>query len=87
MEGLTTPTSSNAIKPLLSYPFSGENMDIHGKNTGGSFDLLPEIKGTIRDCIKAGLITTTNLYEFDQNTKELDGPELEDYLQKLWDEI
>ena len=84
---LTPPTSSNAVKPLLNYQFSGEKMEIHRNDMEASFDLLPEIKGTIRDCIKAGLITTTNLYEFDTNTSELDGYELETYLQKLWDEI
>lgn len=52
-----------------------------------SYDLLPEIKGTIRDCIKAGLITNISLADFDENTRTMDGPALEDYLQNLWDEI
>lgn len=53
----------------------------------GSFDLLPEIKDIVRDCVKQGMITTITLKEFDQQTRLLKDAELEEYLQTLWDEV
>jgi hypothetical protein len=48
-------------------------------------DLLPEIKAIIRDAIQDGLIRGVRLKTFMKRCETLKGPELEDYLQKLWD--
>lgn len=50
-----------------------------------TFDILPEIQDIIRDGIQDGLIKGVRLKTFMKKVKSLDGPELEDYLQKLWD--
>jgi hypothetical protein len=48
-------------------------------------DLLPEIKAIIRDGIQDGLIRGVRLKTFMKRCETLKGNELEDYLQKLWD--
>jgi hypothetical protein len=50
-------------------------------------DLMPQIKRIVRDAIQDGLIRTENLKTFDRKVKTLKGAQLEDYLQKLWDEL
>lgn len=52
-----------------------------------SFDLLGHVTQTVRKAIEIGLIKTTSLYEFDQDVETLEGNDLEDYLQDLWDNI
>lgn len=53
----------------------------------GGLDLLAHVTETVRKAIEFGLIKTVSLYEFDQSIDDLDGNELEDYLQDLWDNI
>lgn len=53
--------------------------------TSASFDLLGEVIQIVREAIEAGLITSETVEEFDDTVKELNGPDLEDYLQHLWD--
>lgn len=50
-------------------------------------DILPQIRRIVRDAIADGLIRSERLSSFDQKTKTLKGPELEAYLQRLWDEL
>lgn len=50
-------------------------------------DLMPQIKRIVRDAIKDGLIKSVSLKEFDHKTRTLTGQALEDYIQKLWDEL
>lgn len=50
-------------------------------------DLMPEIIRIVRDAIQDGLIRTERLKTFNNKIKTLKGNELEDYLQKLWDQI
>lgn len=50
-------------------------------------DLLPQIKRIVRDAIQDGLIRSERLAVFDQKVRTLKGKELEEYLQKLWDEL
>ena len=50
-------------------------------------DLMPQIKRIVRDAIKDGLIRSEPLHVFDEKVKRLKGAELEDYLQRLWDEL
>lgn len=50
-------------------------------------DLLPQIKRIVRDAIQDGLIRSERLAVFDQKVKTLKGRDLEEYLQKLWDEL
>lgn len=52
-------------------------------------DPLPAIVETIRDCIKAGLIPEVTVTDFNQTVRDLaeNQPELEDYLQDLWDRV
>lgn len=59
------------------------------KNTpkGQDHDLLGPITQIVRDAIADGLILSDNLVDFDRTVKVLKGPELEDYLQRLWDEL
>ena len=53
----------------------------------GELDLLAHVTETVRKAIEIGLIKTVSLHEFDQRIDDLDGNELEDYLQDLWDNI
>lgn len=50
-------------------------------------DLMPQIRRIVRDAIKDGLIKSEPLSLFDHKVKYLKGKELEDYLQRLWDEL
>lgn len=50
-------------------------------------DIMPEIKRIVRDAIADGLIRSERLSDFNHKVKTLKGQELEDYLQKLWDEL
>jgi hypothetical protein len=52
-----------------------------------SHDLLPQIATITRDAIRDGLITETTVYEFDTQVAVRNGPELEDYIQALWDQL
>lgn len=51
------------------------------------FDPMPEIVGIVRSAIKDGLIGSETLEDFDLTVKSLKGPDLEDYLQTLWDNL
>lgn len=51
------------------------------------FDPLPEIKEIVRSAIADGFITSVSIEEYDHNVKTLKGQELEDYIQKLWDDL
>lgn len=50
-------------------------------------DLMPQIRRIVRDAIQDGLIRSTTVREFDAMVKRLKGKELENYLQRLWDEL
>ncbi len=50
-------------------------------------DIMPQIKRIVRDAIKDGLIRSVSLKEFDHKMKSLPNKDLEDYIQKLWDEL
>jgi len=50
-------------------------------------DLMPHIVRIVRDALKDGLIRGDSVERFNKKVKTLKGPELEDYLQKLWDKI
>jgi hypothetical protein len=50
-------------------------------------DLLPQIRVIVRDAIIDGLIRSERLKDFDKKVKTLKGKDLEEYLQKLWDEL
>lgn len=51
-------------------------------------DLMPQIKRIVRDAIQDGLIRSTTVREFDATVvKRLKGKDLENYLQRLWDEL
>jgi hypothetical protein len=50
-------------------------------------DLMPQIKRIVRDAIKDGLIRSVSLKDFDHKMKTLRGHDLENYIQKLWDEL
>ena len=56
-------------------------------NSKSEMDLMPAIKRIVRDAIQDGLIRSTNLREYDANVKKLKGKDLENYIQKLWDEL
>jgi len=57
------------------------------KNQKREMDLLPTIRIIVRDAIKDGLIRSVRLSEFEQQCRTLTGKDLEDYLQRLWDEL
>jgi hypothetical protein len=48
---------------------------------------MPEIIRIVRDAIQDRLIKTERLKTFDKKMKTLKGPELEDYIQNLWDQV
>jgi len=50
-------------------------------------DLMPQIRRIVRDAIKDGLLRSEKLQVFDEKVKSLKGNQLEEYLQKLWDEL
>ena len=50
-------------------------------------DLMPQIKRIVRDAIQDGLIRSTTVRDFDATVKRLKGKDLENYLQRLWDEL
>jgi len=50
-------------------------------------DPLPELVEIVRDAIEYGLIASETVYNFNYTISQLTGPELEDYVQKLWDEL
>lgn len=50
-------------------------------------DLMPAIKRIVRDAIQDGLIRSTTLKEYDRKVKTLKEKDLENYIQKLWDEL
>lgn len=52
-----------------------------------SFDLLPNLAQVCREAIEAGLIETITLEDYDRDVKELSGPDLEDYIQEIWDNL
>jgi hypothetical protein len=49
--------------------------------------LVDEIVMVVRSAIEDGLITSTSLDRFDHQVGYLEGPELEEYLQDLWDRL
>lgn len=53
----------------------------------GGLDLLAYVTQTVRKAIEFGLIKSTSLASFDAYVETLEGNELEDYLQDLWDNI
>ena len=55
--------------------------------TSENLDLMPQIKRIVRDAIQDGLIRSVSLREYDHKVRTLTGKELEDYIQKLWDEL
>ena len=57
------------------------------RNSRSDADLMVQIKRIVRDAIQDGLIRSVRLKEFDHKVKTLTGPALEDYIQKLWDEL
>jgi hypothetical protein len=73
------------MKALLSD--TDESIEMEKGISNGSHDLLGDIQAVVRDCIKAGLIDTVSLSEFNEQVSTLQDGELEDYLQRLWDEI
>lgn len=48
---------------------------------------MPEIIKIVRDAIDDGLIRSEKSKVFRAKVKKLKGRELEDYIQKLWDEL
>ena len=50
-------------------------------------DLLPQIRRIVRDAIQDGLIRSERLSVYDEKVRTLQGRDLEEYLQKLWDEL
>ena len=50
-------------------------------------DLMPQIIRIVRDAIQDGLIRSETKANFDHKVKTLTGKALEEYIQKLWDEI
>jgi hypothetical protein len=50
-------------------------------------DLLPVIVEIVRDAVGEGLITSLSPSSFEDQINNLSGPELEDFLQNLWDEL
>lgn len=50
-------------------------------------DLLPTIRRIVRDAIQDGLIRSVTVAEFDRECRTLKGVELENYLQRLWDQL
>ena len=50
-------------------------------------DLLPTIRRIVRDAIQDGLIRSVTLAEFDRQCRTLNGADLENYLQRLWDQL
>ena len=52
-----------------------------------TWDLKDEIVRIIRDAIQDGLIRSERIKRFNYKIKNLTGQELEDYLQRLWDQI
>ncbi|CAB4124455.1 hypothetical protein UFOVP63_2 [uncultured Caudovirales phage] len=56
-------------------------------NKKTEMDLLPQIRRIVRDAIQDGLIRSETLRDFDRTVAALKGKALEDYLQRLWDEL
>lgn len=52
-----------------------------------ALDHMPEIIQIIRDALTDGLIRGEKRRVFEKKIKVLKGHELEDYLQKLWDDF
>lgn len=50
-------------------------------------DHMRNIVLIVRDAIKDGLIKSETLKRFNHTVTTLKGTELEEYLQKLWDEL
>ena len=50
-------------------------------------DLMPQIIRIVRDAIQDGLIRSEPLASFNEKVKTLKGKDLENYIQKLWDEL
>jgi hypothetical protein len=48
-------------------------------------DLLPELIRIVRDAIADGLVRGEKMRTFNKKVKTLQGQELEDYIQRLWD--
>lgn len=48
---------------------------------------MPNIIRIVRDAIADGLIRSESLRRFNKKVKTLKGKDLEDYIQKLWDEV
>jgi hypothetical protein len=57
------------------------------QNPKTEHDIMPQIKRIVRDAIKDGLIRSVSLKDFDHKMKTLKGNDLENYIQKLWDEL
>lgn len=63
------------------------HMKPHRVSSKAPIDLMPQIKRIVRDAIKDGLIKSERLDVYNEKIKRLKGNQLEDYLQKLWDEL
>jgi hypothetical protein len=67
-------------------PFGGA-FRMSKQNPKTEHDIMPQIKRIVRDAIKDGLIRSVSLKDFDHKMKTLKGNDLENYIQKLWDEL
>lgn len=77
------------METLSLSAYTGESVTMENEQEldGGRFDPLPEIKEIVRECIQAGLLTGVSVAEYNHSVATLEGPELEEYLQNLWDQI
>ena len=50
-------------------------------------DHMDDIIGIVRSAIKDGFIKSETVEHFDDAVLALKGPQLEDYLQNLWDNL
>lgn len=50
-------------------------------------DHMDEIIGIVRDAISDGLLKGETVEHFDDAVQALEGHQLEDYLQNLWDNV
>lgn len=79
-----TQSHTTAPKRLVAPPLVEILMP---KPSATEMDLMPQIKRIVRDAIQDGLIKSVSLKEFDHKVKTLKGKDLENYIQKLWDEL
>lgn len=71
-----TPTAALMVEIFMPKP-----------NSKTEHDLMPQIKRIVRDAIQDGLIRSVTLKEYDHKVRTLTGKDLENYIQKLWDEL